>query len=80
MKSKQTTAKITRDILQDYPKRLLFTLQDDITRSGLMYDIAKVLGSWPGKYAVKKAMFRMIRSGKINIICINTIKSIYQKK
>jgi len=67
MKTKQTIAKITRDILQGYPKRLLFTLQDDITRSGLMYDIAKVLGSWPGKYAVKKAMFRMIRSGKINI-------------
>jgi len=80
MKTKQTIARITREILQDYPKRLPFTLQDDITRSGLMYDVAKVLGSWPGKYAVKKAMFRMIRSGKINIICINTIKSIYQKK
>jgi len=80
MKTKQTVAKITREILQDYPKRLLFTLQDDITRSGLMYDIAKVLGYWPGKYAVKKAMDRFVRSGKINIICVNTVKSIYQKK
>ena len=80
MKTKQNIAQITRDILTDYPKRLLFTLQDDITRSGLMYDVFKVLGTWPGKHAVKKAMDRMIGSGKINIICINTIKSIYQKK
>ena len=75
-----TAAKATRQVLESYQKGKLFTLQDDITRSGLMYDVAKVLGSWPGKHAVKKAMFRMIRSGKINIICINTIKSIYQKK
>jgi len=80
MKTKQTIAKITREILTNYPKRLLFTLQDDITHSGLMYDVAKILGYWPGKAAVKKAMFRMVKSGKINIICVNTIKSIYQKK
>ena len=80
MKTKQTIAKITREILTNYPKRLLFTLQDDITCSGLMYDVAKVLGSWPGKHAVKKAMERLGKAGIVKVICVNTIKSIYQKK
>jgi|GEM_PF-2505776 len=80
MKEKQIIAKLTREILQGYRRGQIFTLQDDITKTGLMYNVAEILGSWPGKYAVKKAMDRMIASGSISIVCINTIKSIYQKK
>jgi len=45
-----------------------------------MYDVSKILGYWPGKYAVKKAMERLRKAGIVNVICINTIKSIYQVK
>ena len=80
MKDKQSIAKNTREILQMYHRGKVFTLEDDITKTGLMYDVAAATGSWPSKYAVKKAMARMIASGSINIVCTNTIKSIYLKK
>ena len=75
-----TAAKATRQVLESYKRAKLFTLQDDLTRTGLMYDVSKILGYWPGKYAVKKAMERLRKAGIVNVICINTIKSIYQVK
>jgi len=51
-----------------------------LTRTGLMYDVSGVLGYWPEKAAVKKAMERLGKVGIVNVICINTIKSIYQVK
>jgi len=75
-----TAAKATRQVLQSYQKGKLFTLQDDLTRTGLLYDVSKILGYWPEKAAVKKAMERLVKAGIVNVICINTIKSIYHKK
>jgi len=46
----------------------------------LLYDVSKVLGYWPEKAAVKKAMERLGKAGIVDVICVNTIKSIYQKK
>jgi len=75
-----TAAKATRQVLESYHRAKLFTLQDDLTRTGLLYDVSKVLGYWPEKYAVRKAMERLCKAGIVNVICVNTIKSIYQKK
>lgn len=77
---KMTAAKATRQVLESYQRGKLFTLQDDITRTGLMYDVSKILGYWPEKAAVKKAMERLVKAGIVNVICVNTIKSIYQMK
>ena len=75
-----TAAKATREVLESYQRAKLFTLQDDLTRTGLLYDVSKVLGYWPEKAAVKKAMERLGKAGIVDVICVNTIKSIYQKK
>jgi len=80
VKGKQNIAKNTRSVLLGYERGKIFTLEDHVTKTGLMYDVAAATGSWPSKYAVKKAMARMIASGSINIVCTNTIKSIYLKK
>ena len=75
-----TAAKATRQVLESYQKGKLFTLQDDLSLTGLMYDVSGLLGYWPEKAAVKKAMERLGKVGIVNVICINTIKSIYQVK
>ena len=75
-----TAAKATRQVLESYKRAKLFTLQDDLTRTGLLYDVSKILGYWPEKAAVKKAMERLGKAGIVKVICVNTIKSIYQKK
>ena len=76
MKTKKpSTASLVREVLESYRRGQLFTLQDDITRTGLIYDIEKKLGKWPSEYAVKKALSRMN-----SVICGNRVKSIWQKK
>ncbi len=72
---KLSTAQATRMALSEYERGKLYTMQDDLTRTGLMYDIEKLLGFWPSREAVKKAMQKEKTS-----ICINRVKSLYQKK
>jgi len=77
---RMTAAKATRQVLESYQRAKLFTLQDDLTRTGLLYDVSKILGYWPEKAAVKKAMERLGKAKIIKIECIKKIQSIYQKK
>ena len=75
-----TVAKATRQVLQEYQIGQKFTLQDDLTKTGVVYDVAKILGYFPKKEAVKKAMERLVKAGIVDIECLVTVKSIYQKK
>ena len=72
---KMTAAKATRITLEIYKRGRIFTMQDDITRTGLMYDVQKILGYCPSREAVKKAMQKLELT-----TCIDQWKSHYQKK
>lgn len=72
---KITIAKATRDVLESYPRGKIFAMQEDVSGTGLLYDIAEKIGRWPSREAVKKAMQKLQGT-----ICIDQWKGHYQKK